>query len=403
LVMKLSRRMVDSLALPPGKQEVIYFDDDLPGFGLRLQGDSRRFIVQYKIGNKHRRMTLGSTATVTLDSARKSAGDILAAVRLGHDPAGDKAEARLRAVDVCGTAMRRYLAHQKTKLRPSSIKVWEYVLLDRWKCFHETALAKVDKRAIAARLGEIASSRGPVAADTSRKILLSFFAWAIGEGLVDINPVIGTTRRGAKDRDRVLSEAELTEIWHALPNSVYGTTIKLLMLTGQRREEIGRLRWSEIDLTGKVIRLPAERVKNGTAHDVPLSPQAMGLLQAQPRRIGLQDFVLGTAGGIGYSTPKRDLDARINVARAARGLARMAPWVHHDLRRSVATHMAEKLDVDPHIIEAVLNHVSGHKRGVAGVYNKALYERRKREALDRWGAYVEALVSGPAVPAVAWS
>jgi hypothetical protein len=86
--MKLSRRTVDSLALPPGKQEAIYFDEDLPGFGLRLQGDSRRYVVQYKIGSKHRRMTLGSTAAVTLDSARKSAGDILAAVRLGHDPCG---------------------------------------------------------------------------------------------------------------------------------------------------------------------------------------------------------------------------------------------------------------------------------------------------------------------------
>ena len=77
----------------------------------------------------------------------------------------------------------------------------------------------------------------------------------------------------------------------------------------------------------------------------------------------------------------------------------MLPWVHHDLRRSMATHMAEKLDIDPHIIEAVLNHVGGHKRGVAGVYNKAVYERRKRDALDRWGTYVEALVTGHAVPA----
>src|SRR6516225_8587908 len=116
-MMKLSRRTVDSFALPPGKSEAIYFDDDLPGFGLRLQGDSRRFIVQYKLGAKHRRMTLGSTAAITLDAARKSAGDILAAVRLGHDPAGDKAEARLRATDVCGSAMRRYLIHQRTKVR----------------------------------------------------------------------------------------------------------------------------------------------------------------------------------------------------------------------------------------------------------------------------------------------
>jgi integrase len=127
----------------------------------------------------------------------------------------------------------------------------------------------------------------------------------------------------------------------------------------------------------------------------------MELLQAQPRRIGLQDFVFGTVGRIGYSTPKRELDVRIHAARAALGVAPRAPWVQHDLRRSVATHMAEKLDIDPHIVEAVLNHLSGHKRGVAGVYNKALYERRKREALDRWGAHVEALVTSHPVPAVA--
>jgi integrase len=109
----------------------------------------------------------------------------------------------------------------------------------------------------------------------------------------------------------------------------------------------------------------------------------MDLLQAQPRRIGLQDFVLGAVGRIGYSTPKRELDARINAARAARGLAPMSPWVVHDLRRSVATHMAEKLDIDPHIVEAVLNHVGGHKRGVAGVYNKATYsDGNARRSID---------------------
>jgi integrase len=166
------------------------------------------------------------------------------------------------------------------------------------------------------------------------------------------------------------------------------------MLTGQRRTEIGSLRWSEIDLTGKMIRLPGKRVKNGRDHDVPLSAPAIALLQKRLRRIGLTDFVLGTTSRIDFHTPKKGLDARINTARAARAVAPMPHWIIHDLRRSVATHMANRLDTDPHIIEAVLNHVSGHKKGVAGVYNKAPYDRQKREALDLWADYLTAAIDG---------
>jgi integrase len=114
-------------------------------------------------------------------------------------------------------------------------------------------------------LGKIADEHGRVSADRARPALSSFFAWGIGEGLCDINPVIGTNKHfdGAKSRDRVLADRELAIIWHALPDSDYGKIVKLLILTGQRREEIGALRRTEVDLEELVITLPPERTKNG--------------------------------------------------------------------------------------------------------------------------------------------
>jgi hypothetical protein len=199
------------------------------------------------------------------------------------------------------------------------------------------------------------------------------------EGLVDSNPVIATNRHGAnKPRERVLTMGEIAEIWHASGNGPYGAIVKLLILTGQRRTEIGSLCWREIDVPARLIRLPGERCKNHRPHDVPLSDPAMELMQATPR---VGEFVFGTTpiGFSPYADGKHDLDERIAIAR---GPEPMPPWVLHDLRRSVATHMAE-IGVQPHIVEAVLNHTSGHKNGVAGVYNRATYVEEKRQALCR--------------------
>jgi integrase len=198
------------------------------------------------------------------------------------------------------------------------------------------------------------------------------------------------THRTAKSRDRFLSSAELVEVWRASGNGAYGAVVKLLILTGQRRNEIGSLQWSEIDPASRLMRLPDERSKNRLPHDVPLSDPAMGLLQAMPQQSA---FVFGTSsiGFCDYATNKTALDRRIAAARQAAGVEPMRPWVVHDLRRTVATHMAE-FGVQPHIIEAVLNHKSGHKAGVAGIYNRATYEKEKRQALAWWADHVLAEV-----------
>jgi integrase len=389
--MKLTQRAIAALALPEGKAEAVFFDDARPGFGVRLQGQSRRYIVQYKLGSKHRRMTLGSTTLLRLDDARDSAAKILARVRLGEDPAGEKQEARARATDVCEAVVRRYLTHQKARLRSKTYTATEHALLTHWKPLHALLLSKIERRTIASHLDEIAARSGPAAAGHARAVLAAFFSWAMRQGVADTNPVIGTNRYGnAKGRNRVLSATELVRVWCAAGEGAYGTIIKLLILTGQRREEIGGLRWSEVIFPACLIRLPPARVKNGRAHDVPLSEEALALLRGVPQRDG-RDFVFGAGvnGFGGYGKPKRTLDERI----AANGEP-MPPWTIHDVRRTAATHMAEELGVQPHIIEATLNHVSGHKAGVAGIYNRALYEREKRTALDLWAKHVMGLVEG---------
>jgi integrase len=207
------------------------------------------------------------------------------------------------------------------------------------------------------------------------------FAYAIREGLTESNPVSGTGKASeGNGRERVLSQDELTAILRALGDDPFSEIIRMLILTGQRRSEIGGLRWSEVDLGQGLIVLPAARVKNGRQHELPISTQVRAVLERQPRR---NEWVWGCDWN-SWSEPKAKLDRQLDG---------IAPWRLHDLRRSCATHMAE-LGVLPHVIEAVLNHVSGHKSGVAGIYNRARYQDEMRVALQTWADFVDRLPCG---------
>src|SRR5262249_28821601 len=165
--------------------------------------------------------------------------------------------------------------------------------------------------------------------------------------------------------------------------------VKLLMLTGQRLNEIAGLRRSEVDFDRNLIALPGTRTKNGRPHDVPMSPTVRALLKAQPEREG-RDLLFGKREGpfSGFSRCKTMLDKRITQMTGSA----LPPWVVHDIRRSVATRMAER-GVLPHVIEALLNHVSGHKSGVAGIYNLSTYEKEKALAVALWDEHLLAAVS----------
>jgi len=156
----------------------------------------------------------------------------------------------------------------------------------------------------------------------------------------------------------------------------FSDVVRLLLLTGQRRTEIGSLRWSEIDLARKMIVLPAERTKNSRFHELPLSAQALAIIERLPRR-NSSDYLFGTRGFAHWERAKAALDQRL----------RIAPFRLHDLRRSCATGMGE-LGVLPHVIEQALNHVSGAKAGVAGVYNRSKMTDAVREGLQRWADHL---------------
>jgi integrase len=179
-------------------------------------------------------------------------------------------------------------------------------------------------------------------------------------------------------RERVLTPDELRKLCIGLRDDRFSTIVRLLLLTGARRNEIGHLQWSEVDLPRKLIVLPPERTKNGKPFELPLSAQALAIIERTPRR-NSSDFLFSDKSGFkDWGGAKDALDKRIGIA----------PWTLHDLRRTCATGMAE-LGTQPHIIEAVLNHVSGHKGGVAGIYNRASYSEPMRAALQRWADYVD--------------
>ncbi len=202
--------------------------------------------------------------------------------------------------------------------------------------------------------------------------------------------MVGTNKPAVETkRDRVLSDEELALVWQCSGGGDFGAIVKLLILTGQRREEVGAAQWSEIDPAGALWTIPGNRTKNRLPHDVPLAAPALKMWDDQARRDG-RDLIFGSRNGPfqGWSDAKEDIDQRIAQATGGKSLK---PWRLHDLRRTVATRLGD-LGVLPHVVEAVLNHISGSKAGVAGVYNRALYNPEKREALDRWSAKVADIV-----------
>lgn len=403
---KLTEATVPGLVVPVAG-EVFYWDSEVAGFGVRVSAKGKRtWIVQYRFGAKQGRFKVGQWPELGADKARRQARDALAAARHGKDPQAAKETARSQAAVTLGAVAKLYMQRKvEPSQRPNTVAERRRHLDRDWKPLHGLALAKVTKAQVAAEMARIATNHGPIAANRSRGTLNAMFVWAMGEGLAEANPVLGTNKPGGaeRSRERVLAPAELAEVWGATgePGGDHDTIVRLLMLTGQRREEVGAMRWAELDLDKALWSLPGDRTKNKRPHDVPLSDQALEVIRGLPRRDGRAlVFGRGEGGFSGWSQCKARLDARIAKARAeAAGRKeptdadRLPDWTLHDLRRSVSTHMAE-LGIQPHVIEAVINHVSGHKAGVAGVYNRATYAREKREALARWAGWLMEVVEG---------
>jgi integrase len=386
--MKFTKDTIASLKPSPG-QDVFNWDDDLPGFGIRLRGNSARWLVQYRVGGKTRRESLGDVRKVTIDAARKIARQRFALAELGTDPAAEKAKARADAAATKLTlkvVAERYLAAKEGKVRPNTYKGAKLHLTDHWKPLETRPIDSIKRVDVAARLQEITRERGRTAAARSRANLSALFGWAMKEGLCDANAVINTNdpAEGIQPRDRVLSDHELAAVWRACEDDDFGRIVKLLILTGCRREEIGGLKWVEIDLDTGVMTIPGERTKNHKAHSLNLPTVAIDILRSAPERAG-REFVFGNRGGSfsawSYAT------AAMHVRMAAEGKP-LPGWTLHDLRRTMRTGMG-RLGVAPHVAERVVNHVKG---GVEAIYDRYRYEGEIKNALALWADHVLAAV-----------
>jgi integrase len=415
--MKLTVKNAAGLKLPSGKSDHIEFDSEVPGFGLRLRdGGKRVWIFQYKIGQQQRRMTFGHYPAMDVPAARTRAEELHAEAKLGRDPAGDKAERQARMGETFEACMNLYLDRRRKdpKLRPSSLRAIERHLTRNLKALHRLRIDQVDRRAIALELARIGAS-APIQANRTGANLGTFLTWCVKEGFIESNPAAVVNKNPERSRNRVLinvdeeagkiDATELKLIWKALGDDDYGAIIKLLILTGARAGEVAGLERSEIDLARNLISIPGDRTKNHRPHTIPLSAAARAIIEARPQRVGadgkMRNFLFGAGEGpfSGWSKSKERLDEKLTEAAGEP----LPHWTLHDLRRTCATGMAE-IGVGPHIIEAILNHVSGvrllhaqiagHRAGVAGIYNRASYETEKRNALNLWAEHVLAWVEG---------
>jgi integrase len=224
------------------------------------------------------------------------------------------------------------------------------------------------------------------AANRTLKETVAFFRWAHGADLIEGDPPTKNVKKAGKvaERDRVLTDAEIAKFWTATDQMgwPFAPLLKILLLTGQRKEEVGQMAWAEIE--GDVWTIPASRAKNGKAHAVALSPQAMAIIEVMPRT-GPLVFSMTDRPPVAYGNAKAKLDRFMGDG--------VPHWIIHDLRRTATTHMAE-LGIPPHVVDKILNHTSGTIRGVARIYNKFEYVTERRAALAAWGRKVETIV-GP--------
>jgi integrase len=254
-------------------------------------------------------------------------------------------------------------------------------LVARWG---NQPLANITRRQLRDMLDQLVANDTPMLANRVHSVTRKMFSWAVDHEIIAVSPLVGVKAPAEeKSRDRILTDQELRAVWLAADQlGVYGSLVKLLVLTGLRRGEVAGLTWSEIDLDKRLISLPRERVKNNRAHEVPLSPQAVALIEALPRNS--ERYALCLRSGImnGFGKLKVRLDKLCGVEN----------FVLHDLRRTTASGMA-RLGVSLPVIEKVLNHTSGSFAGIVGVYQRHDFADEKRRALNMWSDHITSIIA----------
>jgi integrase len=384
---KLTKSSIDALPILPS--DTVYWDTSSPGFGVKVTPKGRKvFIVLYRTGgagSKLRKYTVGPYGRVTLHQARLAAQKVFTAKLEGRDLAAEKREAKRRVVaDRVEDLLETFIAQRLSQNR-SVREISRLLRREIGKPWSSRSIHEITKRDVVEVISAIEQRGAPAAANKALKSIKTFLRWCVGRAILDQSPAEGVPLPGKEvARDRVLSDKELAQVILAARtmDGPYGGIVELLALTGQRREEVARLKWEELDLAHRIWTLPKSRTKNSKEHVVHLSEASMGVLMRAAKNGPSVFSVLGSSPFNRFSKAKRQLDQ----------LSGVTGWRLHDLRRTCVSGMA-RLGVAPHVADKLLNHQTGTISGVAAVYQRHEFRAEQREALEQWSAHVATIVT----------
>lgn len=374
---KLTPKGIDALPPATGKRYEVR-DELVPGLHLRVSSTGGKvWYVSARVKRRVKRMKIGNYPIVSLSDARDKARTIQRDIALGVF------EVEKHQVPTLAEAIPEFIEiYAKPRTRD-----WKGTLsvLQKFKPLFAWPLDEIKRPDVVRVLDQIVADGTALRANRALAALKKMLNWCVDRGVIETSPVVGL-KPPAKEvaRDRVLTTKELVTCWNAATKegAPFEQFVHMLILTGQRRGEVAEMRWSEIDFDNALWTIPAKRAKNATTHVVPLAPLALSILRGLPRYLN-SDFVFTTTGKTpisGFGRLKRRFDEALPDDTE--------DWRFHDIRRTTATNMAI-LGVQPHVIEAVLNHKTGIVSGVAAVYNRHAYFNEKREALERWAVRVK--------------
>jgi integrase len=372
-------------------------DGKVTGLYMVVQpSGAKSWALRYRARGKPKKLTIGPYPLVAIAEARRRATAALGDVAAGKDPAAEKTSARAAArvekddmVDAVVNDFVKLYAARNTRDWRETERILKKDVASRWR---GRRLGEIGRKHVATLLDEMIDRGAPVGANRVFAQLRKMCSWAVERGIIQLNPCQGITRPTAETaRARALSDDELALVWRGAEGLgfPFGPIVSSLILTAQRRDEVGGLVWDELDLDGALWTLPAVRSKNGREHTITLAPLAVRILRAQ-RRFADSPFLFsaGERPPSGFAKAKERLDKSVTKQNGGEPIEH---WMLHDLRRTAASGMA-KIGVDLPVIEKVLNHVSGSFAGIVGIYQRHDFAAEKRDALDKWAARVAAIV-----------
>ena len=385
-------------AKPPTVGKLMLWDALLPGFGLRITDKgSKSWVVMYRLGGREaarQRLTLGKYPALSLAKARDEARSALGDAAKGMMPAlaRKKQEPLETFAAVADEFVERYAKQHNRSWRETERILQRYVV----PAWGSRPIGDLTRQDVIKLLDGFVDRGAPVMAKQTHSTIRKMFNWAVNRGVISASPCLRLSAPAkAKDRDRVLSDEELADVWRGSERLgwPFGPVIKLLVLTGQRRQEVASMRWADVNFDRALWTLPREMTKADRVHEVPLSTEALAVLRALPRMHSELVFTTNGRGPVAnFSVAKLRLDNAVTVDRARRGAPPVADYHLHDLRRTLASGLA-RLGIAPHVIEKILNHQSGVISGVAAVYNRHAYLDEKHQALEAWSRHVLNLIA----------